>query len=263
MKKYIIALISTFLYADTTSIVVENDALIGKDNHYTNGFYYTWMSENNSNYIDMLPFIDLPQKNVAFSLSHAVFTPKNKDLRAKDLNDLPYAGYLDFNFLAYKSSPNYFHELGINIGIVGDAAQADWFQKRFHDSIGHDKPNGWDNQLSNHFIYGISYKIGYKTDPVDIYDLKLDLTTNLEGDIGNFYSGALVGAALRLSSISLDSFNTAGKFIGTNESLLLNYKEIEKFNYSLSFGLFYNKFNRYYLVDKAIDEGYNKLKSQP
>ncbi len=250
-------LLSTFVYADTSSLILENDAIVGKDNHYTNGLYYTWMGDKNRTFPDILPFLDMEQKNVAFSISHAIFTPKNKKISTRDLNDLPYAGYLNFNFLFYKSSPNFFHEIGVNAGLVGPSTGAETLQKNFHGLIGHDKPKGWDNQLKDHFISGISYQLGYKTTPMKIKNLNLDFTTNIKGDYGNFYRGVLVGGTARLSSFPLTNFSTAGTFIGANESLLLNYKTIKEFNWAFSLGVYYNKFYKYYLVDEAIDEGYN------
>ncbi len=256
-KFIIILLLSTFAYAGTSSFTLENDAIVGKDNHYTNGIYYTWMSDNNTTFPDILPFLNMKQKNVAFSISHAIFTPKNKKISTRDLNDLPYAGYLDFNFLFYKSSANFFNEIGINAGLVGPSTGADSLQKNFHALIGHDKPKGWDNQLKDHFISGISYQLGYKTTPVKIKNLNLDFTTNIKGDYGNFYQGVLIGGTVRLSSFPFANFLTAGTFIGANEALLLNYKSTKKFNWAFSLGVYYNKFYKYYLIDKAIDEGYN------
>ncbi len=266
MKKYLkikilLLLLCSLTYADTTSLTLENDAIVGKDNHYTNGMYYIWMSENNTTFPDILKFLDLKQKNVAFSISHGIFTPKDKQKRTRNLYDLPYAGYLDFNFLFYKSSQNFFNELGLNLGLVGPSTQAGNLQKWFHTLIGHERPKGWDTQLKDHFLSGISYGVGYKTKPIKIKNLNFDTTVNIKGDYGNFYTGIITGATIRLSSIPLKSFSIAGNFIGANEGLLLNYKERKSFNWALSFGAYYNKFYKYYLIDKARDEGYhlNKL----
>ncbi len=257
LKKSFLFLTTSFIYADTVSLVLENDVIVWQDHHYTNGMYFTWMSENNTTFPDLLSFIDLKQKNVAFSISHAIFTPKNKNISTRDLNDLPYAGYVALNFLAYKSSTNFFHEAGINIGMVGPFAQADTLQKNFHSVFGFNEPNGWDNQLNDKFIYGISYNAGYKTDPIKIQNLSLDLTTNIKADLGNFYTGTLVGTSLRLSSIAMRSFITTGNFIGANETSVLNYEPTKSFNWALSLGIHYNRFNTYYLIDKAIEEGYH------
>jgi len=259
-KISLFVLLTTLAQADTASLIFENDAIIGKDSHYTNGLYYAWMSDANTTFPDLLSFIDLEQKNVAFSISHAIFTPENKDTSTKNLDDLPYAGYAALNFLTYKSSANFFHEVGVNVGMVGPSMQADTLQKSFHSLLGHDKPKGWNNQLDDEFIYGISYNLGYKTDPLPIQGLSLDLTTNVKADLGNFYTGTLAGATLRLSSSPMNSFSTQKNLIGANESLLLNYEPKKNFNWAVSLGIFYNKFDKYYLIDEAIDEGYHLQK---
>jgi len=251
---------TSFLYSGSSLLTLENDAIVGKDNHYTNGLFYAWMSENNTTFLDILPFLNMKQKNIAFSISHAIFTPKNKQRSDRNLNDLPYAGYLDFNFLYYKSSENFFNELGLNLGLIGPSTQAGNLQKWFHGVIGHEKPKGWDTQLKDHFLSGISYNIGYKTSPLNVNNLSFDTTVNLRGDYGNFYSGCATGASMRLSSMPLKSFGTAGNFIGANENQLLNYKAKTKLNWAFSISAYYNKFYKYYLVDKAIDEGYHLRK---
>ncbi len=251
---------TSFLYSESSLLTLENDAIVGKDNHYTNGLFYVWMSDKNSSLPDILPFLNMKQKNIAFSISHAIFTPKDKQRSDRNLNDLPYAGYLDFNFLYYKSSNSFFNELGINLGLVGPSTQAGSLQKWFHGVIGHEKPKGWDTQLKDHFISGFSYNIGYKTTPVYVKNMSFDTTVNLRGDYGNFYSGFIAGASMRLSSMPLKSFSVAGDFIGANESILLNYKAKERLNWAFLISAYYNKFYKYYLVDEAIDEGYHLKK---
>jgi hypothetical protein len=245
------------LFAGTHAFLWENDAVVGRDQHYTNGMYYTWMSDANQSVVDVLPFIDLPQKNMAFSISHAIFTPKDKDTAAKIVDDLPYAGYMSANVLAYKSSENFFHEVGLNIGMVGPSAHADDLHKGFHTLIGHDKAQGWDNQLEDRFLYGASYQFGAKSDSFPLNQWYLDIGANLRGDAGNFYTGVLVGGTIRLSSTALHSFVAATPFIGGNESSLLNETFPKAFQWALAYTLSYNGFDRYYIVDEAQKQGYH------
>lgn len=260
LKKSMVLACATFAYADTMSLVLENDALVGKDQHYTNGMYYTWMSEKDTSFPDLLPFIDLAQKNVAFSLSHAIFTPEDKKRDTRNLDDLPYAGYMGVNLLAYKSSEHFFHEAGVNVGMVGPSTHAEDLQKGFHSLIGHSKPKGWEYQLDDEFMYGVSYQVGYKTTPLSLSDVYLDFTTHVRGDAGRFYTGGLLGGTLRLSSTPMKSFATIGNYIGGDESILLNYEAKKSFEWALSLGAFYNAVERYYLIDEAIDQGYRLKK---
>lgn len=262
MKKYVLAFlclwgVSIQAVADTNAFLFENDAIVGRDQHYTNGMYYTWMNDANGSVIDLLPFIDLPKKNIAFSISHAIFTPRDKDIATKIVDDLPYAGYLSANFLAYKSSDNFFHEAGLNIGMVGPSTHADDLHKGFHTLIGHDEAKGWNNQLGDQVMYGVSYQVGAKSDPIVLNQWYLDVSANMRGDAGKFYTGFLVGGSVRLSDMPLSSFVAASPFVGGNESALLNEKFSKTFHWSLAYTLFYNDFERYYIVDEARRLGYD------
>jgi hypothetical protein len=242
------------LYADVNSFDIDNDYFVGKDGHYTNGLFYTWMADSN-NSIDF-SFINNLETNNAISFSHLIFTPQDTEQTTPIYNDLPYAGYAQLNFLLYKSTKNYFHEFGINIGIVGPATGAQELQSGFHELINNQTPKGWSTQLKNQPTAGISYNFAKKTDKIDIYGLKFDWINNIRGDIGNFYSGALIATTVRIGSNFPDTFPTTGNFIGGEESNNLHFHASKSFNWSLAFGVFANKVWNYYIVDEARDEGY-------
>jgi len=244
-----------YLFGASHSFTVENDALAShEDGYYTNGLFYTYMDEiEHPSYMN---FMEDLKTDGAISFTHLMFTPDNKDLRTPVLDEMPYAGYAKLNFLLYKSSKNYFHEFGFNIGLVGPSTYAEEFQSNFHSLIGQDKAEGWDTQLKDHFTSGISYQFAYKTDSYDIGGLKLDWTNNVRVEAGNYYSGILASSTIRIGSMAYGSFSTTGNFTVTDENLLLNSKYPKNFNWSISFGLFGNKFSNYYIVDEARDLGY-------
>ena len=244
------------LYADSISGTLENDFFGSKeDNHYTNGVYLVWMQDANES--DTFDFI-LPdhQTNTAISFSHQIFTPTDKEETEPIWNDLPYAGYMKLNFLLYKSTEHTFHEFGVNIAAVGPITQAEEIQTFFHKVVGDGKFKGWDNQLDDQFMAGISYQFAYKTDPMDIKGYKLDVISNVRADLGNFYSGALISSTLRLGSFKQNTFMTTSSFMVMDESDLLNVRTVPGFNWDVSFGLFANATYNYYIVDEGIDRGY-------
>ena len=244
------------LYSDTVSFTLENDFFGSKeDNHYTNGASLIWMQDREEDEVFDFIFPDL-QTNTALSFTHQMFTPTDKEAVEPIWNDLPYAGYAKFNFLFYKSSKSYLHEFGVNFGAVGPVTYAEQLQDFFHKVVGDGKFKGWDKQLENRFMAGASYQFAYKTDPINIYGYALDAIGNIRGEIGNFYTGALTSATLRLSSSAQDTFMTAGTFVVTDESELLNVKKTDGFSWDLSFGLFGNIVHNYYIIDEAIDKGY-------
>ncbi len=244
------------LYSDSVSFTLENDFFGSReDNHYTNGASLVWMQDANKS--DMFDFIfEDDQTNIAVSLSHQIFTPTNKWANEPIWDDLPYAGYMKLNFLLYKSSKNYFHEFGVNIGAVGPITDAEEIQSFFHEVVGDGVFQGWDNQLDDQFMAGISYQFAYKTDPIEIDNYKLDWISNVRGDIGNFYSGVLVSSTVRVGSFVQKSFISTGTFMVTDESDLLNATPSTGFNWDLSFGLFADAVYNYYIADEGIKQGY-------
>ena len=247
----------TLLYGDTVSFTLENDFFGSKeDNHYTNGVSLIWMQEAEHNgKFDVI--LDGLQTNIALSFTHQIFTPTDKETSEPIWDDLPYAGYAKFNLLLYKSTENYFHEFGINFGAVGPITHAEQLQTFFHKVVGDGKFKGWDNQLNDQFMAGVSYQFAYKSDPFDLYGYKLDTIGNIRGEIGNFYTGALTSATIRLSSSTPKTFVTAGTFVVTDESELLNIEKMDGFNWDVSFGVFANIVHNYYIIDDGIDMGYN------
>jgi hypothetical protein len=250
-------MMGTILYSDTAAFTLENDFFGSReDNHYTNGASLIWMQEieQNGKYDFIL---DGLQTNTALSLIHQIFTPTDKEATEPVWDDIPYAGYAKFNFLLYKSTSNYFHEFGISMGAVGPITHAEQLQDFFHKVIGDTRFKGWDNQLENQFMAGVSYQFAYKTDPWDWYGYKIDSISNIRGDLGNFYSGILVSTTLRLSSFVQKTFMTTGSFMVTDESDLLNVGDTDGLEWDLSFGIFGNLIHNYYIVDEGIDEGYD------
>ena len=253
--------ISLFLFcinnlnADTQSLLIDNDAFIaGKDAHYTNGVFYTWMSEEDNALGKS--FFNNYQTNNAISFSHLIFTPEDKKIKAPVLDDLPYAGYAKANFLLYKSLKNSFHEFGLNIGMVGPSVKAKQIQSNFHKINGATKPEGWKNQLSDQAMAGISYNYANKTEKIKLGLYEFDWTNNIRANLDTFYSGILASTTFRLGNNIHNTFATSGNFIGGNESDLLNFKEQEDFTWNLSLSLFANKVYKYYIIDEAISLGY-------
>ena len=252
----LLSFLSVSLYSDTVSFTLENDFFGSKeDNHYTNGAFLVWMRDSEEESIFNEILSDM-QTNTAVSLTHQMFTPIDKEASEPQWNDLPYAGYAKMNFLLYKSTENYFHEFGINIGAVGPMTKAEEIQDFFHKVVGDGRFKGWDNQLGDQWMAGVSYQFAYKTDALEWKGLKFDSISNIRAEAGNFYTGALVSTTVRIGSFAQKSFVTAGSFMVTDESDLLHADKVNGFQWDLSAGVFVNGVYNYYIVDEGIDMGY-------
>ena len=258
LKKWILVsyILTVMLYSDTISFTLENDFFGSKeDNHYTNGVFLVWMRDAEEESIFNTLLSDM-QTNTAVSLTHQMFTPTDKEATEALWDDLPYAGYAKMNFLLYKSTKNYFHEFGFNLGAVGPMTKAEEIQDFFHTVVGDGKFKGWDNQLGDQLMAGISYQFAYKTDALDWHGLKLDSISNIRAEAGNYYTGALISTTVRISSFTQNSFITAGSFMVTDESDLLHLDKVNGFEWDFSAGVFVNGVYNYYIVDEGIDMGY-------
>ena len=125
---------------------------------------------------------------------------------------------------------------------------------------GNNEPKGWENQLSDDFLYNFTYSYGYKTYEKSFDYGKIDINNNLRINLGNYHRGALLGTMLRYGNNYPNNFNTIGRFLGDNENKLLNLdsKTNKYFAWSLSYGLAYSYTDFYYVND--FDDSYKNEK---
>lgn len=230
--------------------IFENDFISGTDAHYTNGLYYSWLNDEN---IFLPSFLDLdsPKKSKAITISHIVFTPEDIDTTEPISTDTPYAGYLGVTYNLYQYSTNYFHEIGATIGMVGEYTYAMEAQRAIHRATGNKIPKGWDNQLGTHIMTGLSYQYARKTDNLDLKLFQVNLSGYGKFTLGEQYTGSRVGLQVSIGNRLGDTFHTSGNFLGGLESCMLNYKTKKGFNWSLTYGGFYNRINYFYLVEAS------------
>ncbi len=197
----------------TFSLYFENDLFFNRDQHYTNGVKFTWISpdltsyaENKKlphwshRYIRMLPFINEPElkRNVAFSIGQAMYTPA--DTKREDLieNDRPYAGWTYAAAAFHSKDERRLDSLEIQVGLVGPQSYAQFTQKAIHDLRGFESPQGWDNQLKNepglNFIYARKWRV---FDTGMGKGLGGDVLTLMGGAVGNIYTYANAGMEAR------------------------------------------------------------------
>ena len=144
------------------TLYFENDYFGGQDRHYTNGFKFSWLSGDLSDwgqtgwrqsFIEKLPFVNGPdtQKNFGFAFGQFMFTPQDISRVPPDPTDRPYAGwsYLELTFIS--KTEKVMDSLSIQAGMVGRASQADEFQRAIHQWLNDEDPKGWGYQLQNEF----------------------------------------------------------------------------------------------------------------
>ena len=263
------------LYAQSFSINFENDVVDGNDKHYTNGTSFMYLSNKDTNdlekydskffeYLSLIPTFTQDTKYQSFGIAYSqlAFTPDDLKRSDKIVGDLPYAGVSTLDFSLFKWNENLFHQYMITLGIIGPSTKTDYFQKSYHNLTGNTKPQGWDNQLEDDFLYNFAYSFGYKNLNKSFSYGKMDITSNIRIDFGNYNRAVMLGTMLRYGNNYPDTFNTVGRLIGSNENNLLNIdsKTNKNFGWAVSYGLGYTYTDYFYVNDYDKSYKLEKIK---
>ncbi|MBU3013813.1 lipid A deacylase LpxR family protein [Poseidonibacter lekithochrous] len=265
IKTSLLTILSTIFFtisaqAQSLSLYLENDVIDGKDRHYTNGTSIVYVSDSyEDDFINKIPtpFSQTTNANFGIGFSQLTFTPSDIKQNNKIVGDLPYAGILNFDFFIYKWSETFFHEYMLTLGMVGASTKVEQIQETFHNITGNTKPQGWDNQLKDDFLYNFSYSFGHKSYKKTFDYGKLDINNSFRIDLGNYNRAASLSSMIRYGSGYTDNFNTAGRLIGSNENKQLNIhkRNSKDINWSISYGLTYTYTDFFYVNDH--DKSYN------
>lgn len=274
-KVQLLFLLALNLNAQVLSVFMENDVIDNEDKHYTNGTAFMYLSDNDTNHVSkhdnsLYKFIskiptfhdDTKYQSLGLSYTQFAFTPSDLDLKRKIVGDLPYAGVITLDFILYKWDEDFFHEYMLTLGMVGPSTKTDSFQKAYHNMSGTSKPQGWDNQLKDEFLYNFSYSYGHRIFKHEFAYGKMDLINNYRADVGNYHRALMAGSTIRYGNNYPNNFNTIGRYIGANENKLLNLnsKQNEDFGWSVSYGLGYSYTDYFYVNDYDSSYDLEKIK---
>lgn len=195
------------------SVQLENDVFANSgDRYYTHGTQISYLHEivPDSGLIDtaeILPFYQRgPVTNaVNHTLGQKIFTPN--DIKSTELveDDRPYAGYLYYNLsLLSRVTRNSFYDygniVGLTIGVVGPSAGAEQVQGWYHDTIGIDTPAGWEHQLDDEPVLGISYSRIWSIVMPTTGPFEFGVSPHVTGVLGNAYTYAAGGVMFRFGT---------------------------------------------------------------
>ncbi|MCP5523677.1 MAG: lipid A deacylase LpxR family protein [Verrucomicrobiales bacterium] len=190
----------------------ENDALAGRDEHYSNGVslgltrdgrgllggIWGWFGATEGRWI------------TGYELGQIMVTPADISRPVPDPTDRPYAGLLYGALSTQYSHGNQFHGLKLITGVVGPASLAEETQKWVHDRIGSTEPQGWDYQLKNEPILNLVYEHRRRYTLAGSRDgLGAEVIPVAGAMLGNVLIQAQAGAQLRLGYQLPDDFGTS------------------------------------------------------
>lgn len=187
----------------TLTFAIDNDALFGVDQDYSNGMFsaYTSGKINTPSILQPLslsvwgmPALD----KVEFTLAHKIWTPS--DIKAEEpiVNDRPYAGYFyaEFNFISI--NPQQVQRFNLTIGTTGNNSFADQAQKIVHHMTGSNEPQGWEYQISDEVVGSIGYLNHLSLSRNTLSkNTEFEISNITEVNIGQFRSDIATGIMLR------------------------------------------------------------------
>lgn len=151
------------------SFTLENDVWLKRDEGYTNGINFAWISpvlngKEKSSFIKLFYVLnhkilgsgpgilkdnDEDKRFVAFSLHQAIFTPEDLSKTEVITGDRPYAGLLAVNTHLVRIRRKYQDVFGLTAGIVGPHSFSEKAQTWLHETYDWARPRGWKNQLKD------------------------------------------------------------------------------------------------------------------
>lgn len=271
MKKYLLfiffILTSNVAWADHVdrptfvTFSFENDVFFKDDGLYSNGLFLSW----GYNQVDALDAQNLPswiaylaqktyltakkqsvdtslankQYAVTYGFGHILQTPVDISVEELVEEDAPYVGLLawEVQLLAYDELV--IDEIGLILGVVGPISGGESLQTFIHGLNGAREPLGWDNQISNEFVFRLQARRTWR-----LYDTQFgsgfwagefDFLAGVDGSIGNLRSDVGAGYGLRIGQQLNKNVASATVF------------PVQKFN-----GLNYNPFGWYLFINTSI-----------
>ena len=190
----------------TWSFVWENDYFADTDRNYTNGVRISYLSglkkpEGVSSFLayDLLGAEAGAGIRRGFAIGHSIFTPEDTAETAPLPDQHPYAGWLYGEYSVVVQQHERVHQITLQAGVVGPAAQGEWVQNNWHDIIDGDPVNGWDNQIRNEPGFVLSYDRQFRS-VRDFGDSSFgaDVPPSVGVSVGNVDTRARGGFTLRI-----------------------------------------------------------------
>ncbi len=160
-----------YKYFNTWSINWENDAVVGTDKDYTNGFKLTASTPYGDLEESSLPpwsfpvFANLPllkttggQRAVSLAIGQDIYTPDDTKRTELSKADRPYAGFSYLSAAFHTRRTERKDSWQFILGVVGSASKAEKVQNLTHKLLGVNRPRGWDHQLHNEVTMDVAFE---------------------------------------------------------------------------------------------------------
>lgn len=227
------------------TLQVENDLFANfanTDRHYTNGLQAAWLSRPQTGLPSWLADLSSPpvysllfptgnfdkkSQRIGIALGHAIFTPDDTSTTLPQPDDRPYAAWLHttFSLQSVRASSitgeAWQDQWKLDLGVVGPAAQGEFVQNNWHDLIGADEANGWDNQIKDEVGINLSFERAWRSSTLEtprVAGLQTDFIPYTIISLGNVQTYAGLGGTFRLGFSLPDDFGPTRIYPGVGGS---------------------------------------------
>lgn len=200
--------LSSYDESGTFTFVLENDYFANTDRNYTNGLRAAYLSGFKqpggfSNWVAETVLCAGPDAGIrrGIAIGHSIFTPQDTSATEPLPDQHPYAGWFYGEYSVIVEQEDIIDQFTLQGGVVGPAAQGEWVQNNWHNLIGGDPVNGWDNQIPNEpgFVFSYDRKLRSLFELGDT-EFGADATPNFGFSVGNVRTNARAGLMLRIGS---------------------------------------------------------------
>jgi len=189
------------------TVTSENDIYVprGQDRHYTNGIrfgfgldhraeqhWYSWLRK-------LMSTAETTQR-YEFAFGQNIYNPEFYIASFAIPTDRPYAAWIYTEIAVNSHTPGMLQSLVANVGIVGPAALGEPVQKFIHTITGDREPAGWNNQLRNEPTVLLRYRRSWFVPLLQSGQIQFDLVPKAGISLGNVFTDAGIGAAVRLGN---------------------------------------------------------------
>ena len=221
------------------AIILENDAFVGEDDGYTNGFGFVWSygsfdkfnDSNTPSWVGALTediyisTMSNKRRAVTFGISQTIQTPEDIDTEQLLVDDLPYVGLLSWEVTQYAFDFKITDSLSLALGVVGPLSFAEQTQKGFHQIINVDEPRGWDNQLDTEPVFRVAAARNLRLlNGLMTKQLEYDVIGLSEVGVGTISSEISAGMTIRVGRILAVTFPVVSLIPGREVNPLVKVK---------------------------------------
>lgn len=175
------------------SLFNDNDFFARTDRRYTNGAWlgWTWPAPDR-------PGAAARKRRITVSLQQLMNTPEDVRRPGVPAGEQPYAGYLGLGLAIQTMGPRSLDTTAFDLGIIGPASLAGATQKAFHKAFGFKVIQGWDEQLGNEPVLGVSHDHREKLFPAAAgKGPRTEAAWRAGAALGNAYTAAWLGGEVR------------------------------------------------------------------